>query len=190
MNKIIMKQILWHILALGAFALFFGCNNDETTIAPYEPPVWNKNVYPGSQWSLATPEKFGYKANTIDTLDAYLSIGSNAVTGVVVIVGGEMIYSWGEVDETSYLASVRKSILSMLYGNYVADGTINLQKTIGELIADGAIADDVGGLLPVEKQATVLDCITARSGVYHLGSNEGDDRAIAPERGSKQPGTY
>ena len=39
--------------------------------------------------------------------------------------------------------------------------------------------NDVGGLLPVERQATVEHLITARSGVYHLASNAGDDEAQA-----------
>ena len=78
----------------------------------------------------------------------------------------------------------------MLYGNYVADDTIDLSKTIGELIAAGVIPDDVEGLMDIEKQATILNCLTCRSGVYHLGSNTGDDRAHAPPRGSQTPGEF
>jgi CubicO group peptidase (beta-lactamase class C family) len=157
-----------------------------------------KPNYPASSWSVASPIKYGYKANTRDTLDAFLNVSAHAVTGLVVIVGGEMIYSYGAIDYSGispagtggYLASSRKSILSMLYGKYVANGTINLTKTIGELIAEGKISDDVGGLSDIEKQTTVFNCITARSGVYHLGSNTGDDRNSFPARGSKTPGTY
>jgi CubicO group peptidase (beta-lactamase class C family) len=50
--------------------------------------------------------------------------------------------------------------------------------------------DDVGGLLDIEKQATIHDLITARSGVYHPASNSGDNLADAPERGSQRPGEY
>src|SRR5829696_2828737 len=73
----------------------------------------------------------------------------------------------------------------MLYGNYVARGVVKLDRTIGELGID-----DVGGLLPQEKEATVRDLITARSGVYHEASNSGDDLASAPPRGSVKHGTY
>jgi len=48
----------------------------------------------------------------------------------------------------------------------------------------------VGGLLPIEKRATVEHLITARSGVYHPASNPGDNLADAPPRGSQEPGTY
>jgi hypothetical protein len=74
-----------------------------------------------------------------------------------------------EYFELSYLASARKSILSMIYGPFVESSKINLSKTLAQLQFD-----DKGGLLPIEKQATILDLITARSGVYHPASNPGD----------------
>jgi CubicO group peptidase (beta-lactamase class C family) len=40
----------------------------------------------------------------------------------------------------SYLASVRKSILAMLYGNYVASGKVRLNQTLAEIGID-----DLGG---------------------------------------------
>jgi CubicO group peptidase (beta-lactamase class C family) len=67
----------------------------------------------------------------------------------------------------------------------VENGTIDLEATLEDLGVD-----DVGGLLPIEKQATVHHLITARSGVYHPASNAGDNLAQAPERGSQQPGSY
>jgi CubicO group peptidase (beta-lactamase class C family) len=73
----------------------------------------------------------------------------------------------------------------MLYGYWVENGTIDLETTIGELGMD-----DIGGLLDIEKQATIHNLITARSGVYHPASNSGDNLADAPPRGSQEPGTY
>jgi CubicO group peptidase (beta-lactamase class C family) len=92
---------------------------------------------------------------------------------------------YGDLQAVSYLASVRKSILAMLYGNYVARGQVRLGKTLAEMGID-----DHGGLTPSEKQATIRDLLTARSGVYHEASNAGDDLASAPPRGSQKPGTY
>ncbi|GHT15217.1 amide hydrolase [Bacteroidia bacterium] len=193
-----MKRTTYYLCSLAVACLFalVACADKEND--NYSPPTWSKTFFPLSEWSVASPIKYGYKADTRDTLDAFLNVSAHAVTGLVVIVGGEMIYSWGAIDKTDispsgtggYLASARKSILSMIYGKYVDNGTIDLTKTIGELIDTGMIPDDVGGLLPIEKKATVFDCITARSGVYHLASNTGDDRAIAPPRGSQEPGTY
>jgi CubicO group peptidase (beta-lactamase class C family) len=106
-------------------------------------------------------------------------------TSVVIVYGGRELMTTGDVKALGYMASVRKSLLSLLYGNYVANGTLKLDQTVGELGID-----DAGGLLPSEKEATVRDLLTARSGVYHPASNGGDDFANAPSRGSKPHGTY
>lgn len=90
---------------------------------------------------------------------------------------------YGDISETSYIASCRKSVLGMLYGKYVADGTINLKSSLEDL----GITDQ-GGLLEIEKTAQVIDLLTARSGIYHPASNGGDDSKAAPERGTKKPG--
>ena len=73
----------------------------------------------------------------------------------------------------------------MLYGNYVANGMIDLDLTLEDMGMD-----DVGGLLPIEMRATVRHLISARSGVYHEASNPGDNLDDAPTRGSQEPGTY
>lgn len=184
-----MRNIVLQVLLIGVFLISgFSCTEEVEHKNEYQVPVWGKNLFPTTEWSSAEPIKYGYKENTVDVLDTYLE--SNPVTGVIVVVGGESIYTYGEINELSYLASARKSILSMMYGKYVMNGVIDLEQTVGQLIESGVITDDVGGLLEVEKQATIKDCISARSGVYHQGSNSGDDYAIAPERGSQTPGNY
>ena len=102
-----------------------------------------------------------------------------------VSVGGRSLFEYGDVTHLSYLASVRKSVLAMLYGKYVENGTIRLETTLKDLQFT-----DVDGLLPRELEATVEHLITARSGVYHPASNAGDDTGSAPPRGSQQPGSY
>ena len=94
------------------------------------------------------------------------------------------LYRYGDIAQASYLASARKSILSMLYGKYVANGTIKLDTTMGEL---GIDEDD--GLLPIEKTARIRDLLIASSGVYHKAGSPGDDPKT-PERGSQQPGAH
>jgi len=88
------------------------------------------------------------------------------------VVGGRVLWEYGDVSRRSYLASVRKSILAMLYGKYVANGTIRLDKTLEELGMD-----DHRGLLPHEQQATIEHLISARSGIYHPAANPGDNTA-------------
>ncbi len=104
---------------------------------------------------------------------------------MVVIQSGKTLFEFGDIQELSYIASCRKSVLSMLYGPFVENGTINLSTTIEQLRLD-----DIGGLASIEKKATIKNLLTARSGVYHPASNEGDASSMAPKRGSIQPGSF
>lgn len=142
-------------------------------------------AYPDSSWQLVTNiAKNGWINDRLNKLKSFIIDSTNS-TGVVVIQSGKILFEYGDTKETSYIASCRKSILSMLYGPFVADGTIDLAASIEQLHID-----DVGGLLPEEKKATIKDLLTARSGVYHAASNEGDASAMAPKRGSVEPGSF
>ena len=118
----------------------------------------NTPVYPSAEdgWKKVKPEKYGYAKEDFEKLTQFL-IDSTYATGVAVIVGGEMIYSFGALDRLSYIASCRKSVLAMMYGKYVENGTIDLNETVEELGLD-----DIGGLLPIEKKAWVMG---SRSGL-------------------------
>ncbi|MCK9305435.1 MAG: serine hydrolase [Bacteroidales bacterium] len=141
-------------------------------------------IYPDEEWAKADPEKYGFSAEKLEALKAYI-IDSMRTTGLSVIIEGEQIFEFGNLKRVSYIASCRKSVLAIMYGKYVENGTIDLNKKISELGIN-----DVQGLLPIEGEATVKDLIKARSGVYHPASNPGDDTANSPERGSKKPGCY
>lgn len=141
-------------------------------------------VYPAVQWErIAIPESAGFSRAGIDSVRSH--VARLNTTGLVVVAGGRILVEHGDIEELSYVASVRKSILSMLFGRYVADGTVKLERTLRELGID-----DIDGLLPREREAKVADLLGARSGVYHAASNAGDNLADAPPRGSQAPGTY
>jgi CubicO group peptidase (beta-lactamase class C family) len=147
-------------------------------------------VFPGQEWErVADPRTIGYCQDRLDR--ATVRVKTLPTTGMVVIVGGRVLWEYGDLKRISYLASVRKSILAMLYGNYVQSGRIRLDKTMADLKID-----DVDGLLSAEKEATVGDLLAARSGVYHeaanaacsgCGSTAGDPPG---PRGSVRHGTY
>lgn len=142
-------------------------------------------VFPGEEWARwESPREAGYNPKAFPAITSFLQDSMNT-SGLMVTVYGRVLYEYGDIEKLSYLASVRKSILSMLYGIYVDNGTINLDLTLEDLGMD-----DIGGLLPVEKRAKVRHLIAARSGVFHPASNSGDDLGSAPERGSVEPGTY
>lgn len=144
-------------------------------------------VFPGATWEYVGRSDlagYGWSADVLRKTTEYIRDQSNT-TGLVVVDRGRVVYQYGDIEELSYIASARKSVLAMLYGYWVEKGVIKLDATLNDLGMD-----DIGGLLPAEKQATVEHLITARSGVYHPASYSGDDLAKAPSRGSQNPGSY
>lgn len=86
----------------------------------------------------------GFDQNKLTELTEYIDKNS-ATTGLMVLHNGKVVYNYGNLEKVSYIASCRKSVLSMLYGKYVDNGTIDLKTTIGELGID-----EKDGLLPKE----------------------------------------
>lgn len=170
-----MKELIVAILLLP----FLACSQPSTTANG------NDQTYPDSAWQEITDlTKAGWSPAKLNDLKKFI-IDSTHSTGMVVIYQGKILFQYGDIREISYLASCRKSILSMLYGPFVENRKIDLNKTIEQLELD-----DVGGLLPIEKKATIKDLLTARSGVYHSASNEGDASSMAPKRGTVKPGSF
>ncbi len=156
-------------------------------LAPLKGQIATNEVFPAKSWEYVAKgdlAAYGWSAEALQKTTNYIRDESKT-TGLVVVDRGRVVYQYGDIEELSYLASVRKSILSMLYGYWVENGTIKLDATLEALNID-----DIGGLFPIEKKATIRNVITARSGVYHPASYSGDDLAEAPPRGSQKPGTY
>jgi CubicO group peptidase (beta-lactamase class C family) len=144
----------------------------------------SSQIVPSKDWErIEKPEAVGYSSARLQALRGWLQ--SLDTTAMMVVVGGRSLFEYGDLARLSYLASVRKSVLAMLYGKYVENGTIKLDMTLRELEFT-----DLGGLQPRELEATIEHLITARSGVYHLASNAGDSTDSAPPRNSQQPGRY
>jgi CubicO group peptidase (beta-lactamase class C family) len=140
--------------------------------------------WPGTTWdTVSDPSTLGYSRAG---LERAVSIARGLKTSAfMVVVDGRLLFDYGDTSELSYVASVRKSILSMLYGKYVEDGTVHIDRTLAELGIN-----DVGGLMDIERTATIENLLGARSGVFHPASYPGDALAFAPPRGSQKPGTY
>ncbi|MDQ8153389.1 MAG: serine hydrolase, partial [Gemmatimonadota bacterium] len=172
-------------LALSAAALVVAvaaCS--PSAPAPRATPAPAAVVYPGADWErVSDPAAIGWSRAALDSVRATLATMST--TAMLVTEHGRVVFEYGDLTKQSYLASVRKSVLSMLYGIELARGRVDTAKTLAQLGID-----DIGGLLPSEKEATVQDLLAARSGVYHPASNAGDNLADAPPRGSQKHGTY
>lgn len=140
--------------------------------------------FPTKEWANVTsPEKYGLSAEVRERVDAMLD--GLSTTSFMAVAAGKALYTYGDVSEVSYLASTRKSILSMLFGKAVAEGKIDLDLTMADLNID-----EDHGLLPIEKTATLRNLLISSSGVYHQPGSPGSNTKNIPERGSKKPGDY
>lgn len=142
-------------------------------------------IYPDINWAThQNPVEAGWGDADSRTFTRYI-IDSTYITGLVIIHKGQVVLEFGDLEENSYIASCRKSVLAILYGKYVENGVIDLDKSLKELKIE-----DHTPFLELEQSATIKDLISARSGVFLPGSNGGDFRRLAPERGSVKPGSY
>jgi len=159
------------VTALGISLVVFGATAVAETHAI---GIWE---------DVASYEAAGYSADGLAAVTALAEAGNTQ--SMMVIVGGRVLYRYGDLTEISYIASVRKSVLAMLYGPAVGDGRIDISRTVADLGID-----DIGGLTEQEKTATIEDIISARSGVYHLPSNGSGNTIDIPPRDAHVPGTF
>lgn len=140
------------------------------------------SVYPLA--SAADPAALGWSGSDLAALDARAEeLGSAAL---MIVQGGEIVYSRGEIERPFLLHSLRKSVMSAMIGVLVDNGAITLDTTLAELEID-----DLPGLTETERSATVRDIITARSGVYIASAAETQAMADSrPERGAYAPGEH
>ena len=149
---------------------------------------WNKGFahrFPGKTWQkFATPEEAGWSSEKIaEVRNLSEAIGSAAV---MIVYDGVVLAEWGEVERRFMCHSMRKSILSTLYGIAIERGQINLNEHIGAL----GINDDAA-LTVEEKTAKISDLLKARSGVYLPAAYESKGmKERRPNRGSHKPGSH
>ncbi len=141
--------------------------------------------FPGKSWNyIKDMGSYGYLLKDLKKAKAYSKDMNTAA--VMIVVDGKILYEWGEVEKKYNTHSIRKSFLSALYGNYVKEGVINLNMTMGQLGID-----DNPPLSDEEKEATISDCLKARSGVYHPALYESKRmKALKPERHTEKAGTH
>ena len=160
------------------------CAADEFPIEQWN--AWRgpkTDRYPQQAWlQYATPEEAGWSSEKLQQAREYYDTIDSAA--VMVVYDGTVLAAWGEVDRRFPCHSVRKSLLSALYGIHVGNGNIDLKKTLAELGID-----DKPPLTDAEKQACVGDLLKSRSGVFHPAAYEtAKMKKNRPPRGSHKPG--
>ncbi|MGE7468224.1 serine hydrolase domain-containing protein [Bosea sp. NPDC003192] len=140
---------------------------------------------PGRHWRSIDPASTGWSATALQPLQDYAEL--RRPTALLLVQNGAILASFGDPARKVGVASVRKSLLSALYGSAVADGRIRLDATLAELDID----EKPPGLTGQEKGATVRDLLTARSGIYLPAAHETPDiKEKRPARGSHPPGSF
>src|SRR4051794_39004431 len=108
-------RILAAVLVLAAF----GQEPAQVFTRPSEYSCPPESTYPGLEWErVKSPEAVGYSSARLELLRAWLK--TQNTTGMMAIVGGRVLFEYGNIVETSKIASVRKSVLGMLFGKYIA----------------------------------------------------------------------
>ena len=138
---------------------------------------------PGKEWQHHP--RTGWNESLLKAARDYMS--SQKTQSVMIVQSGLVVDQWGDVTRKIQPRSVRKSFLNALYGIHVAEGHVDLGKTLAEL----GIDDNPPSLTAVEKQATILDLLRARSGIYHPVVRETPRMAAnRPPRGTQLPGAH
>jgi CubicO group peptidase (beta-lactamase class C family) len=179
------------LLAVGALFRSLGDPEQPTVAAPsytfdevvqYDP---RQDYVPEQRWGrLASPEQAGWSRERLDAVKAFAEeIHSDAL---LVVHDGLVVLDFGDITSKFALHSVRKSLMSVMYGIYHDRGVLDTTKTLKELAIE-----DVGGLTEGEKHAKVSDILTSMSGVYHTAAYETQGmRERRPEREAYRPGEH
>lgn len=140
---------------------------------------------PGLHWRTASPDETPWSAPIAREVQEFAV--EQKPTAIMVVRDDDIVASFGDLGAKVNVRSVRKSLLSALYGIAVEADRINLDSTLAALEID----DVPPGLSPAEQTATVRQLLMARSGVYHLASYEtGQMKQRRPARESHPPGSF
>jgi N-acyl-D-amino-acid deacylase len=144
------------------------------------------DTVPGYHWQkAASPADFGWSVEKLAESRAFSKTLSTAA--LMIVQDGIVVDEWGPTALPLKCHSVRKSLLSALYGPYVNRNQINLDRTLKQL----GINDNEPSLTDVERDARIRDLLKARSGIYHPALYETKAMAAArPMRGAYKPDTF
>ena len=168
------------VLALRTF--LFGFLLAAFLQACADPPEQNFNGIPVHH----SCEEAGFAAAEIEAARRYMESVGPVIAAAVVVYEGKVLLAWGDTEYPYKCHSVRKGLLSALYGIHAAEGNIDLESTLAQLGID-----DSPPLTEAEKEAKVIHLLKSRSGVYHPAAAETSAMAARrPDRGSHAPDSF
>ena len=88
--------------------------------------------FPSPRWGrLLSPDKAGWSIEKLSAVKAYAEAAKT--DALLVIFNGLVILDYGRYEARLDLHSVRKSLMSVMYGIYNDMGILDLSKTLGQL---------------------------------------------------------
>lgn len=187
MNQSKSRKVL-ALLVLATVAFFFiarngfAANQQGTTTGPADLKAFQSGEYqfPGEEWFLIEdPETIGWSAERLREAEDYFETIDSAA--VMVLHRGVLISAWGDTPKRYFVQSVRKSLLSALYGVYTDEGVIDISMTLENLGVD----DSESPLTTLQKQATIEHLLQSSSGIDHSALYDSfawkDERAALEE---------
>ena len=142
-------------------------------------------VLPGVEWVHATPESEGFSSARLEALRAFLK--THQTDAMMVVSRGHVVFEYGDLSLVSKVASVRKSILDLLFAVEAQKG-LKLDDYMSQTVVQLGLEDKVP-FVDLEKHATLQQLMMSRSGIYLPTGSWGDEKTRLP-RGSHYPGTY
>ena len=142
-------------------------------------------VLPGVDWAHATPESEGFSPARLEALRAFLK--THQTDGMMIVSRGHVVFEYGDLSLVSNVASVRKSVLDLLFAVEAQKG-LKLDDAMNQTVVQLGLEDKTP-FIEIEKHATLEQIMMSRSGIYILSGN-GDQEKVMPRRGSAYPGTH
>ena len=140
---------------------------------------------PAQPWQqYATPAAAGFSHERLEAARHFADSVRSAA--VMAAYRGNVVAAWGDVARKLELHSVRKSLVSALYGPAVAARTIDLDASLARLGVQ-----DLTVLTEGEQGARIRDLLAARSGIYLRAAYAPENQdEVRPARGAHPPGTH
>jgi hypothetical protein len=171
------------ILMLGHLCFSQALSGASANPAATSIDMGNGYVVPGSTWEHIQPESAGFSGARLEVLRAWLK--THQTTAMMAIYKGKVVFEYGDTSRVSKIASVRKSVLDMLFA---AEGK-NIKEDLNYMtVVQLGLQDKVPFIHP-EELANFEQLISSRSGIYIPNGNSGQD-AVSPKRGSEYPGAH
>src|SRR5690606_37399259 len=110
-----------------------GHHKDNTKVK--KAAIKQKETFPGKKWQkMKDLKNNGWDPQALKEVQKY--VYTLNVGGAVIIHKGKIVAEWGHTKEKYPIHSMRKSLISALYGPAVEKGKIKLSATMADLDID------------------------------------------------------